>query len=297
MNGDALRHIDVLDRGYVELLATMPLDWPDAPGGSPLDLAVVKAARVSYKDQLKGESADRKLLVYLFKNHHTSPFEQVEFQFRVHAPVVVWWQLVRHRMAELNMSSGRYTEYEEDEFYVPNGDQWRLQDDKNKQGSAGTLNLLDGDTFTRALRTHTDTSWCLYMNALNAGVAKEQARLFLPAWTSYHTGIWKLNAHALLNFLRLRTDIHAQYEIRAYAEAVETLFAEMMPWTYAAYTEAKVQPKREAARLAGVRREAEFWLGQYTKAVGDWREEHDRRQEFVRAPLLTRVWHAIRRAA
>ena len=127
------KRIDVLDKGWLELVDIMP--HPSAPASG--DLAIVNAARVSFLGESKGDERDKKLLFYLLRHRHTSPFEMVEFKFRIRAPLVMWWQLVRHRTANLNMQSGRYTPFEENDFYVP--EVWRKQSADNKQASEGTV--------------------------------------------------------------------------------------------------------------------------------------------------------------
>lgn len=223
--------IRVLDEhGYVELQDVMP---HPATGVSP-DLAVVNAARVSFLGQSKGEVQDRKLIAYLIRNRHTSPFEQVEFKFRVRAPLVVWWQWMRHRTWSFNSQSGRYTEID-DAIYIPT--EWRKQSASNKQASDG---LVDesvqhelGQRF--ALMLHDVQE--MYQYALALGVAREQARLFLPGFAVHYEVIAKVNAHNLMHWLSLRDHEHAQHEIREYARVIRRIFADVMPWTYEAWNE------------------------------------------------------------
>jgi len=108
------QRVDVLDKGWIEL--------QDVMGD---DLAIVNAARASFLGESKGAEKDKKLLFYLMEHRHTTPFEMVEFKFRVRAPLVTWWQWVRHRTASYNSQSGRYTPFAEEDFYVPS--EWRLQ--------------------------------------------------------------------------------------------------------------------------------------------------------------------------
>lgn len=220
------KKISVLDKGWIELQDYM---------GSDND--IVAAARASYRGDSKGDKADKKLLFYLMEHRHTTPFEMVELKFRVHCPVVTAWQWVRHRTWSYNFSSGRYTEFKDDEFYLP--DVWRLQDQNNKQGSKGVV-------------TDTDDKWWLdtqieqtvreglyrYQKALEMGVAREQARLFLPGFAAYYTFVAKTDLHNLLHFLKLRMDDHAQYEIRVYAQAIYEHFVKpLFPWTAEAFEE------------------------------------------------------------
>ena len=226
------QRIPVLDKGWIELLDLMP---HPSQGISP-DLAVVNAARVSFLGESKGEEKDKKLLFYLLRNAHTSPFEMVEFKFRVHAPLVTWWQWVRHRTWSVNAQSGRYTPFEEDAFYVPS--KWRMQSSSNKQASAGTAEAALSEELTNSLIAHYERSFQLYQQALDQGIAREQARLFLPGFSVYYTWVLKVDAHNLMNFLRLRMASEAQYEIRVYAQAIyEHIFRPLMPWTAQAFAE------------------------------------------------------------
>lgn len=217
------RRVAVLDQGWIEL--------QDLMGD---DLAVVNAARVSFLGESKGPEQDKRLLFYLLRHHHTSPFEQVEFKFRVHAPLLVWWQWVRHRTWHVNAQSGRYTSFGEGDFYVP--EEWRLQASDNKQASDGELPGPQAAALTDRLRAHVAESFRLYEAALAAGVAREQARLFLPGFAVYYTWVLKVDAHNLMHFLRLRMAPDAQYEIRVYAWAIfEQFFEPALPWTAEAF--------------------------------------------------------------
>jgi thymidylate synthase (FAD) len=226
------KSIPVLDQGYVQLLDFMPHPLTGISG----DLAIVNAARTSYNGESKGPEKDKKLLFYLYKHKHTSPMEMIEFKFRLYAPLLTFWQLVRHRMASLNFSSGRYTEFTEDAFYVPLADEWRLQSKDNKQASKGGLISTQGELLTQALINHYASGYQLYEQALEAGVAREQARLFLPGFSVYYTFVWKIDVHNLLHFLKLRQAEDAQYEIRVYADVIyNEFFKPMLPWLAEAY--------------------------------------------------------------
>ncbi len=224
---------DILGDGkaWVELQDMLPHPTNELSA----DLAVVNAARVSFLGHSKGLDQDKKLLFYLLRNMHTSPFEQVEFKFRVRAPVVVWWQWVRHRTWHYNFQSGRYTPFSEEDIYIPK--HWRQQSASNKQGSAGDFSSEESAAYTQQLIDLQDRAYKLYSEALEAGVAKEQARLFLPAWTSYYIAIVKVDSWNLMHFLRLRLDPHAQWEIRMFAEAMYDMFKQYMPWTAEAFSE------------------------------------------------------------
>lgn len=240
--GDLIGHrVDLLDKGWVELVDMLPHPLSGVSG----DLAIVNAARVSFLGESKGTEQDKKLLFYLLRNRHTSPFEQVEFKFRVRAPVVVWWQWVRHRTWHVNAQSGRYTPFEENDFHVP--DVWRRQAKSNKQGSAGVLEGRDGDALTAELVAHYARSYALYEQALAKGVAREQARLFLPGFAVYYTWIVKVDAHNLMHFLRLRMAQEAQEEIRVYAQAIYThFFKPALPWAAEAFEQYVLKSKNTA---------------------------------------------------
>jgi thymidylate synthase (FAD) len=212
------KRIGVLDRGWLELIDAMP----HPASGVSADSVVVASARVSLLGESKGEEADCKLIHYLMRHRHTTPFEHVVMTFRVHAPLVVWWQWVRHRTASYNLMSGRYIELPEDDYYVPT--EWRLQAKHNRQASQGALEPEAAKRLTEQLREHIERGNALYREALALGVAREQARLFLAGFSVYYTGYVTQNLHNLLHFLKLRMADDAQYEIRAYAQALYAEF-------------------------------------------------------------------------
>ena len=215
--------VPVLDKGWIEL--------QDLMGD---DNAIVAAARTSFLGDSKGPDNDKKLLFYLMQHRHTTPFEMVEFKFRVRAPLITWWQWVRHRTFSINSQSGRYTSFGESDFYVVEADAWRLQSSDNKQASEGLLE--DGQWLTEALMRHYDESFRLYEQALAAGVAREQARVFLPGFGVYYTWVVKVDAHNLMHFLKLRMAPNAQYEVRVYAQAIyDHFFKPALPWTAEAF--------------------------------------------------------------
>lgn len=224
------RRVNVLDKGWIELVDMMPHPDSDIPG----DLAIVNAARVSFMGESKGADRDKKLLFYLLRHRHTSPFEMVEFKMRVRAPLVTWWQWVRHRTWNFNAQSGRYTPFSEGDFYVP--DVWRLQSADNKQASEGELTGPDGEALSAELLAYYAEGFRLYESALEKGVAREMARLFLPGFAVYYTWVVKIDAHNLMHFLSLRMAPDAQYEIRVYAQAIyEQFFKPALPWTAEAF--------------------------------------------------------------
>lgn len=217
------KRFPVLDKGWVEL--------QDMMGD---DLAIVNAARVSFLGESKGPKRDKRLLFYLYQHRHTTPFEQVEFKFRVCAPLVTWWQWVRHRTWSYNAQSGRYTAFAEKDFYVP--EVWRKQAQDNKQASEGVVSETVGLRLTRELLDLYERSYALYEQALADSVAREQARLFLPGFAVYYTWICKVDAHNLMHFLKLRMAQEAQYEISEYAKVIyHQIFKKALPWTAEAF--------------------------------------------------------------
>lgn len=230
--------VKVLDRGWIELVDLMPHPSAEVSG----DLAIVNAARVSFLGESKGPERDKRLLFYLLRNQHTSPFEMVEFKFRVRAPLITWWQWVRHRTWNFNAQSGRYTPFEENDFYVP--DVWRRQSSDNKQASEGHVTDRENHDLTLDLIKHYEEGFRLYEKALKTGVSKEMARLFLPGFSVYYTWVAKIDAHNLMHFLRLRMADDAQHEIRVYADAIyKHFFKPALPWTAEAFEEHRLSLK------------------------------------------------------
>jgi len=212
----------VLDKGFVSLQSVM---------GD--DLAVVNAARSSFLGDTKGAEKDKNLIGYLMRNEHWSPFQMVEFKWRVKLPIMVARQWMRHDW-DFNEQSFRYTEAQEDEFYMP--EVWRIQSTSNKQGSSGeVLNALDQRYLDERLQTMYYMGVQYYKEALRMGVAREEARLFLPAFGLYTTVIAKTNLRNLMFFLKQRLDSHAQWEIQQYARALYVDFCELLPWTAEAF--------------------------------------------------------------
>lgn len=216
---DRQKPVRVLDKGFVRLVESM--------GG---DQGVVDAARVSYGGVSKGAEADKKLIDYLLKHSHLTPFEHSVFKFHVSAPIFVARQWFRHRFAAYNEISFRYTEVK-DEFYMPAA--WRGQDKKNKQGSTAAA-ALDQEALHALFKTQVDAALACYKAMIEKGVAREMARMVLPV-NLYTEFYWTVNARSLMNFVSLRADAHAQWEIQQYGEALARAFREAMPWTYEAF--------------------------------------------------------------
>ena len=216
---DSREPVKVLDQGFVRLV--------DFMGG---DQGVVDAARVSYGGVSKGAEADKKLIAYLLTHDHGSPFEHSVFKFHIKAPIFVARQWFRHRMASYNEVSFRYTEVK-DSFYMPS--LWRGQDKKNKQSSTAAAEL-DQEALREMFKAHVDGALAAYKKMIAAGVAREMARMVLPV-NLYTEFYWTVNARSLMNFVSLRADVHAQWEIQQYGEALARAFRETMPWTFEAF--------------------------------------------------------------
>ena len=229
--------IKVLDHGFVRYIDHM---------GS--DERIVEAARISYKSPSKGKEQDAKLLEYLWKNKHTSPFEMCKLTLNIKMPIFVMRQYVRHRMQNLNEVSARYTELP-NEFYIPTN--WRKQDAKNKQGSVDDGNwnpdveLIEVIGFSAkdvpakdAIISHCERSYLLYEAMLKSGIAREMARMVLPV--NIYTEIYSCwDMKNLLHFISLRDDSHAQFEIQQYGKAIKEICKELFPVTMEAYEKFK----------------------------------------------------------
>lgn len=203
------------------------------------DSRIVEAARVSYDSPSKGGEQDKKLLHYLYKNRHTSPFEQCSITFEIRMPIFVMRQFVRHRTFRLNEVSARYTELPDD-FFIPK--EWRLQDTKNKQGSVTPENIdKDWHDINNMITAYAyATAWNVYKKLIARGVCREQARIVLPV--GIYTKIYvNCDLHNLMHFLRLRLDSHAQAEIREFAQAMFDILKELFPWTAEAFVKYKFE--------------------------------------------------------
>jgi thymidylate synthase (FAD) len=215
----------VLDDGFVRVVDYM---------GD--DASVVQAARVSYGAGTKRVHEDRGLIRYLLRHAHTTPFEMCEIKFHVRSPMDAWRQWIRHRTANVNEYSTRYSVAIDAAQKTP-PDKWRAQSSDNRQGSAGYLTRAEGLELTAKEAELQNLARATYDARLAAGVAREQARKDLPLST-YTEAYWKVDLHNLLHFLRLRMDDHAQEEIRAFAIVIgEQIVAKWMPLVWEAFTD------------------------------------------------------------
>ena len=196
------------------------------------DSSVVRAARVSFGQSTKGEEADKKLINYMMKHNHGTPFEHVVYTFHIKCPIFVARQWFRHRIGSFNEISGRYVELDTN-FWVPTS--WRSNNQENKQSSGPSgFTPVEAEKLYRKYHSVLDLSSMIYEELLEAGVAREQARAILPIGT-YTEFYWTVNARSLFNFLSLRTAPDAQQEMRDWAIAVEKLVEDTAPQTFEAY--------------------------------------------------------------
>ena len=246
--------VPVLDHGFIRVVDYM---------GD--DAAIVQAARVSYGRGTRRTSEDQGLINYLMRHRHTTPFEMCEIKYHVKLPIFVARQWIRHRMANVNEYSGRYSILD-NEFYLPAPEHLAAQATTNRQGR-GTL--LDGATAQHVLdllREDAQRAYRGYVELLNEdaagtpidpsrpGLARELGRMNLSL-NFYTQWYWKTDLHNLMHFLSLRADPHAQYEIRAYAKAMLGTLARWVPMTYAAFLEYRMNAALiSATGLAVIRR-------------------------------------------
>ena len=246
--------LPVLDRGFIRVVDYM---------GD--DAAIVQAARVSYGRGTRRTSEDQGLINYLMRHRHTTPFEMCEIKYHVKLPIFVARQWIRHRTANVNEYSARYSILD-NEFYLPAPEHLAAQAAANRQGRE---NLLDGPAAQRVLdllRRDAERAYAGYVELLNedgsgkpidptrSGLARELARMNLSL-NFYTQWYWKTDLHNLMHFLALRADPHAQYEIRAYAEAMLGTLARWVPMTHAAFLEYRMNAALiSATGLAVIRR-------------------------------------------
>ena len=228
--------LPVLDRGFVRVIDYM---------GD--DAAIVQAARVSYGRGTKQVSDDQGLINYLMRMRHTSPFEMCELKLHVKLPIFVARQWIRHRTANVNEYSARYSVLAE-EFYLPEREHLAAQAVSNRQGRAELVGEAEAAAARGAIATNAAEAYARYQALLNVddagqpldtehkGLARELARMTLPLNT-YTEWYWKIDLHNLLHFTALRADSHAQYEIRAYAEILLDVLCRWVPLTQAAFAD------------------------------------------------------------
>ena len=257
----------VLDHGLVRVIDYM---------GD--DAAITQAARVSYGRGTKAVQNDEGLIRYLMRHWHSTPFEMCEVKFHVKLPVFVARQWIRHRTANVNEYSARYSILDR-EFYIPAPEHLAAQSTVNNQGRG---ELLEGEEAARVLdilREDAMRSYDHYEDMLSQdgqkGLARELARMNLPA-NVYTQWYWKVDLHNLFHFLRLRADAHAQYEIRAYAEVMCQIVRDWVPLAYGAFEDYRLGGATLSGKAIEVlkRRLAGETVTQETSGMskGEWRE-------------------------
>ncbi len=218
--------LPVLDHGFIRVIDYM---------GD--DSAIVQAARVSYGAGTKHVQNDEGLIRYLMRHWHSTPFEMCEIKLHVKLPVFVARQWIRHRTANVNEYSARYSILDR-EFYIPAPDQLAAQSTVNNQGRGEVLTGEEAARVLDLLKSDANRAYDHYEAMLSQdgqqGLARELARMNLPA-NIYTQWYWKVDLHNLFHFLRLRADPHAQYEIRVYAEAIAACVKDWVPLAYAAF--------------------------------------------------------------
>lgn len=214
--------VPVLDHGYVLYVDRMGTDDD-----------ICEAARLSYGRGTKKVSNNEKLIKYLYSHDHTSPFEMVEMKFQIRMPIFIMRQWVRHRTANLNEYSGRYSIMPK-LYYVPKPHQIKGQHATNKQASGQELDFQTAVNVSTNIHYASEYLFAMYEKLLQIGVSREMARIILPLNT-YTEIVWKLDLNNLLKMLRLRDDPHAQPEIQAYAKVISNYVKEFYPMTYNAY--------------------------------------------------------------
>ena len=225
------KYTKVLDLGFVGLIDVM---------GD--DSSIVQAARTSYGKGTKSVSEDRGLIRYLMKHHHTSVFEMVEFKFHIKLPIFVMRQHVRHRTANLNEYSGRYSVMT-DEFYIPDLGRMQAQSVTNKQGSGTLLQGQELEMAHNTIKRVSADAYADYLSLVNQdggrayniedrqGLSRELARIILPV-NNYTECYWKIDLKNLFHYIKLRADHHAQWEIQEFARALAAFVKARCPVSY-----------------------------------------------------------------
>jgi thymidylate synthase (FAD) len=266
MDGDGRREVVVHDHGLVALVDVMPRL---APVGQSADFAIVQAARVSYGAGTKKVSNDRGLIRYLARHRHTTPFEMIEFKFHCVMPIFVARQWIRHRTANVNEYSARYSVVPE-RFYRPTAGNVRRQSTSNRQGGDDSVSEATAAEFLDYL-SGIEEQYGSYTDLLDQGLTREQARIGLPQ-SVYTEWYWKCDLHNIMHFLSLRMDPHAQAEIRDYAYAMFALIQPIVPIAAEAFldyrlgaellTRLEIEALRSGEPLAtSNKREAAEWEG------------------------------------
>ncbi|MFZ9880114.1 MAG: FAD-dependent thymidylate synthase [Phycisphaerales bacterium] len=223
MGGASRWTIPIHEHGFIALVDAMPRLVPE---GQTADSAIVQSARVSYGQGTKMVSEDRGLVRYLMRHRHSTPFEMVEFKFHIAMPIFIARQWIRHRTANVNEYSARYS-IMPDRFYRPDIENVRKQSKTNRQGGEGPIDAGTADEFLKLLEG-AEANYQKYLELTERGVARELARAVLPV-SVYTEWYWKCDLHNIFHFLSLRMDPHAQIEIQDYAKAMYELIKPIVP--------------------------------------------------------------------
>ncbi|GGW36862.1 flavin-dependent thymidylate synthase [Gemmobacter lanyuensis] len=257
----------VLDHGFVRVIDYM---------GN--DAAIVQAARVSYGAGTKKVNDDSGLIRYLMRHWHSTPFEMCELKLHVKLPIFVARQWIRHRTANVNEYSARYSIMDR-EFYIPEPQHLAAQSTVNNQGRGAVLEGAEAARVLEILKSDAARTYDHYEEMLSQdgqqGLARELARMNLPA-NIYTQWYWKVDLHNLFHFLRLRADPHAQYEIRVYAEAIARMVADWVPVAFGAFEDYRMGGITLSGKAIAVlkRRLAGETVTQEDSGMskGEWRE-------------------------
>jgi thymidylate synthase (FAD) len=267
--------IPVLDHGFIRVIDYMGTDS-----------AIVQAARVSYGKGTKKVNEDAGLINYLLRHRHTTPFEMCEIKFHIKLPIFIARQWIRHRTANVNEYSGRYSIMDK-EFYIPAAEHLAAQSKSNRQGRGDVLDGAQAARVLEILKADSVNAYKHYEEMMNcdeagnvfdenkSGLARELARMNLPV-NFYTQWYWKVDLHNLLHFLSLRADSHAQYEIRVYADAMIEMLKAWLPITYQAFMDYRMGGVSISAKglaiikrmIAGEKIEQEH----SGMSKGEWRE-------------------------
>ena len=235
MDGASRWEIPCLDHGFVALVDCMPRLVPE---GKTADFAIVQSARVSYGQGTKHVNEDRGLVRYLMRHRHSTPFEMVEFKVHIAMPMFVARQWIRHRTANVNEYSARYS-IVPDRFYRPDIDAVRKQSKSNRQGGDEPIDVGTAEEFMQLL----EKAEHLYQDDIGLtekGVARELARAALPV-SVYTEWYWKCDLHNIFHFLSLRLDPHAQLEIQVFAQAMYDLLKPIVPVSAEAFEDYRLE--------------------------------------------------------
>jgi thymidylate synthase (FAD) len=267
--------LPVLDHGFVRVIDYMGTD-----------AAIVQAARVSYGKGTKKVNEDAGLINYLMRHRHTTPFEMCEIKFHIKLPIFIARQWIRHRTANVNEYSGRYSIMDK-EFYIPHPEQLAAQSQINRQGRGDVLEGAQAARVLEILKADSVNAYAHYEEMMNCdeagnifdesktGLARELARMNLPV-NFYTQWYWKIDLHNLMHFLSLRADGHAQYEIRAYADVMLAALKAWVPITYQAFMDYRMGGVSLSAKGASVVKRLiageKVTQEQSGMSKGEWRE-------------------------